>query len=75
MRQRVRYKRQKDGQNQQLNQSRVAGDKTKASETANAGHKIKRSMTEKEKTADRAARGVRGRDRVRQLILCHGCAN
>lgn len=34
----------------------MVGDKAKASEMANVGHKIKRSMREKQKTADRAAR-------------------
>lgn len=47
---------QKGGQSQQLNQSTEWWDKTKASKMANVSHKIKRSMREKEKAADRAAR-------------------
>lgn len=69
--------RQNDRQNQQSNQSRErAGDETKACETATVGHKIKKSMGGKSKRWPTEQQGrARGEDRVRQLILRHGCAN
>ena len=55
---------------------RMAGGETKASETVNVGHKIKRSMRGKRKRRPTERLGrVRGEGRVRQLILCRGCAN
>lgn len=49
--------RQKDGQHQAAKPKQKAGwDQTKGSETANVRYKIKRSMREKEKAADKAAR-------------------
>lgn len=49
--------RQKDGQHQAVKPKQKAGwDQSKGSETANVRYKIKRSMREKEKAADKAAR-------------------
>lgn len=54
----------------------VAGDETKTRETVTVGNKkgIDEGKTEKIQQTEQQGR-VRGEDRVRQLILCHGCAN